>query len=70
MRDIESYRTFSTAFKINIACEALPQYTSFDPQACGFPYPTYTHIGPTIEYLESGLMTTPNMATYVARSRS
>ncbi|MFZ0209628.1 MAG: NAD(P)/FAD-dependent oxidoreductase [Roseiarcus sp.] len=52
VRDIESYRTFSTAFKINIACEALPQYTSFDPQACGFAYPTYTHIGPTIEYLE------------------
>ena len=52
VRDIEAYRTYSTAFKINIACEALPQYTSFDPQACGFAYPTYTHIGPTIEYLE------------------
>ena len=52
VRDIEAYRTFSTAFKINIACERLPQYTSFDPQACGFAYPTYTHIGPTIEYLE------------------
>ena len=52
VRDIEAYRTFSTAFKINIACERLPQYTAFDPQACGFAYPTYTHIGPTIEYLE------------------
>lgn len=52
VRDIESYRTLSSAFKINIACERLPQYTSFDPQACGFAYPTYAHIGPTIEYLE------------------
>ena len=52
VRDVETYRTFSTAFKINIACEALPQYTAFDPQACGFAYPTYTHLGPTIEYLE------------------
>jgi phytoene dehydrogenase-like protein len=52
VRDVASYRTFSSAFKINIACEALPKYPSFDPQACGFAYPTYTHIGPTIEYLE------------------
>jgi phytoene dehydrogenase-like protein len=52
VRDVEAYRTFSTAFKINIACERLPQYTSFDAEACGFAYPTYTHLGPTIEYLE------------------
>src|SRR4030095_1046339 len=52
VRDVESYRTYSTAFKINIACERLPQFTSFDPGVCGFAYPTYTHIGPTIEYLE------------------
>jgi phytoene dehydrogenase-like protein len=52
VRDVKSYRTFSTAFKINIACERLPQYRNFDPAICGFPYPTYAHIGPTIEYLE------------------
>lgn len=52
VRDVESYRTYSSAFKINIACERLPQYTSFDPAACGFAYPTYVHVGPTIEYLE------------------
>ena len=52
VRDLRGYRTFSAAFKINIACERLPQYTSFDPAACGFAYPTYTHIGPSIEYLE------------------
>ena len=27
VRDVGAYRTFSTAFKINIACEALPQYS-------------------------------------------
>jgi phytoene dehydrogenase-like protein len=52
VRDVESYRTYSTAFKINIACERLPAYTAFDSAKCGFAYPTYTHIGPTIEYLE------------------
>jgi phytoene dehydrogenase-like protein len=52
VRDVETYRTYSSAFKINIACERLPQYTSFDPAKCGFDYPTYTHIGPTIEYIE------------------
>jgi hypothetical protein len=38
VRDLEASRTFSTAFKINIACEALPKYTAFDPAACGFAY--------------------------------
>lgn len=52
VRDVESYRTMSSAFKINIACERLPRYAAFDAQTCGFAYPTYTHIGPTIEYLE------------------
>lgn len=52
VRDVETYRTKSAGFKINIACERLPQYRSFDPAACGFDYPSYTHIGPTIEYLE------------------
>ncbi|MCC7272946.1 MAG: NAD(P)/FAD-dependent oxidoreductase [Alphaproteobacteria bacterium] len=52
VREIEAYRTYSSAFKINIACERLPQYTGFDAAECGFAYPTYAHIGPTIEYLE------------------
>ncbi|SEE77889.1 Phytoene dehydrogenase-related protein [Rhizobiales bacterium GAS191] len=52
LREVASYRTYSTAFKINIACERLPAYTAFDAGKCGFPYPTYTHIGPSIEYLE------------------
>lgn len=52
VRDIETYRTYSTAFKLNIACERLPAFRAFSPERCGFAYPTYTHIGPTIEYLE------------------
>jgi phytoene dehydrogenase-like protein len=52
IRDIDNYRTFSTAFKINIACERLPVYSSFDADKCGMAYPGYAHIGPTIEYLE------------------
>ena len=51
--EIRRYRTYSTAFKINIACDRLPQYRAFDAAQCGFAYPTYTHIGPTIEYLEA-----------------
>jgi phytoene dehydrogenase-like protein len=52
VRDIEAYRTYSAAFKINIACERLPAYRGFDAAACGFAYPSYAHIGPSIEYLE------------------
>jgi len=57
--EIESYRTFSTAFKINIAAEAPPRYRSFDKAKAGFDYPTYVHLGPSIDYLEKA-MTTPS----------
>lgn len=50
--EVRNYRTFSTAFKLNIACERLPQYKAFNAEEAGFAYPTYSHIGPTIEYLE------------------
>ena len=52
VRDVRNYRTFSTAFKVNIACERLPAYRAFEAATCGFPYPSYTHIGPTIDYLK------------------
>jgi phytoene dehydrogenase-like protein len=52
LRDLEGYRTFSTAFKINVACHRPPQYRSFDPAKTGFDYPTYVHVAPDIEYLE------------------
>ena len=50
--ELGRFRTFSTAFKINIACERPPQYRAFDADKCGFDYPSYVHIGPDIEYLE------------------
>jgi phytoene dehydrogenase-like protein len=52
LRDLRGYRTFSTAFKINVACHRPPQYTAFDAAKLGFDYPTYVHIAPDIEYLE------------------
>lgn len=52
VRDLEGFRTTSTAFKINVACHRPPQYRSFDPAVTGFDYPTYVHIAPDIDYLE------------------
>ena len=52
VREIGGYRTFSTAFKINVACHRPPEYTAFEKSEVGFDYPTYVHIGPDIEYLE------------------
>jgi len=50
---IRNYRTFSTAFKLNLAVEAPPRFTAFDPVKCGFAAPSYVHIGPDIEYLQA-----------------
>jgi phytoene dehydrogenase-like protein len=50
---IRGYRTFSTAFKINVAAEAPPRFAAFDPAACGFAAPNYVHIGPDIDYLQA-----------------
>jgi len=52
LSEVDSYRTFSTAFKMNLAAEEPPRYRAFDPGKMGFAYPTYVHIGPGIEYLE------------------
>ncbi|HLI10310.1 MAG TPA: NAD(P)/FAD-dependent oxidoreductase [Alphaproteobacteria bacterium] len=52
LEEIRRFRTFSTAFKINVAAEAPPHYRSFDPQKAGFAYPTYVHVAPDIDYLE------------------
>ena len=56
-REAETYRTFSTTFKMNIACERPPQYrilnkAKADGSLGNFPYPTYCHIAPDIDYLE------------------
>ena len=52
VREIATFRTFSTAFKINVACHRPPRYRSFDPAKTGFDYPTYVHVAPDIDYLE------------------
>jgi phytoene dehydrogenase-like protein len=52
LAEIDSFRTFSTAFKMNIAAEAPPRYRAFDPARTGFAYPTYVHVAPGIDYLE------------------
>jgi phytoene dehydrogenase-like protein len=53
LKHIRDYRTFSTAFKINVAAEAPPHYAAFDAAKCGFALPAYVHIGPDIEYLQA-----------------
>jgi phytoene dehydrogenase-like protein len=52
LRDIDSFRTFSTAFKMNIAAHEPPRYRAFDAARQGFRYPTYVHLAPGIDYLE------------------
>ena len=57
VRDIRNYRMRSSAFKINVACDRLPQYRGLpkalkDGALGNFTYPTYVHIAPDIEYLD------------------
>jgi phytoene dehydrogenase-like protein len=53
LKHIRNFRTFSTAFKVNVAAEAPPQWSAFDAAKCGFDAPNYVHIGPDIEYLQA-----------------
>ena len=50
VREVESFNTYSTAFKINFALDGLPDYTAWNPS--WGPAPGYVHIGPSVEYLE------------------
>jgi phytoene dehydrogenase-like protein len=57
VRDVRNYRTFSTAFKMNLAVERPPQYRCLDKALAdgalgSWSYPTYVHIAPDIDYLE------------------
>ncbi|HXW74650.1 MAG TPA: NAD(P)/FAD-dependent oxidoreductase [Steroidobacteraceae bacterium] len=52
LAEIDAFRTFSTAFKMNIAAQSPPRYRAFDPCRTGFDYPTYVHLAPGIDYLE------------------
>lgn len=58
VREVSNYRTFSTAFKMNIACARPPQYrclskANADGALGNWAYPTYVHIAPDIDYLEA-----------------
>jgi phytoene dehydrogenase-like protein len=50
--NVRTFRTESAAAKINIACHRLPQFSAFNPAACGFAYPSYAHVAPDVSYLE------------------
>ncbi len=50
VREVEEFSTYSTAFKINMSLDALPEYTAWKGQST--PAPAYVHIGPSVEYLE------------------
>lgn len=57
VRGVRGYRTFSTAFKMNVAAERPPQYRCLsralaDGALGSWSYPTYVHIAPDIDYLE------------------
>lgn len=53
LKHIQDYKTYSTAFKINVAAEAPPRFAAFDAAKCGFEAPNYVHIGPDIDYLQA-----------------
>lgn len=57
LREARGYRTLSAAFKMNVACERLPQWQFIDKAradgALGADeYPSYMHVAPDVEYLE------------------
>ncbi len=52
VREVKNLKTFSTAFKMNLALDEAPRYTAFDPDVIGTCYPCYIHIAPSIAYLE------------------
>lgn len=49
---IRRFKTFSTAWKINVACDTAPKFASFDRERSGIDAVTFAHIGPDIDYLE------------------
>ena len=56
LEDLGQFRTFSSAFKVNVAAERPPRYRGFDPAVCGFEVPSYVHIAPDVDYLEQAFL--------------
>lgn len=50
--EIRSFRTPGSSFKVNIACERPPDFSSFDPAEMGFEWPDLASISPGLEYLK------------------
>ncbi|MEI9425823.1 NAD(P)/FAD-dependent oxidoreductase, partial [Mesorhizobium sp. Cs1299R1N1] len=50
--EISRFKTNGAAFKLNIACEALPQYSSFDKGEARMENPAVVQVAPDMEYLE------------------
>lgn len=51
-RSLRSYRTKSSVFKVHLGVEALPRYTAFSAERCGFDYPLAVRFGTSVDYLE------------------
>ncbi|WP_404926363.1 phytoene desaturase family protein [Mesorhizobium sp. ORM16] len=50
--DIAQFKTNGAAFKLNIACEKAPQFSSFSKQDAGMDSPPIVQIAPDMGYLE------------------
>ncbi|MER9890099.1 NAD(P)/FAD-dependent oxidoreductase [Mesorhizobium sp. M0114] len=50
--EIRRFKTFSTAWKINVACDTAPRFVGFNRAKSGIEEVTFAHIGPDIDYLE------------------
>ncbi len=50
---LRNFRSVSTAFKVNMAVDRLPDYSGFDRERAGFDYPVQTRIGCDTSYLEA-----------------
>ena len=52
LRKVRSIRTRSSVFKVHLGVTALPHYTAFSAERCGFPYPVSVRFGDSVGYLE------------------
>ncbi|MEM1261668.1 MAG: NAD(P)/FAD-dependent oxidoreductase [Pseudomonadota bacterium] len=52
MAAIDRWRSKGECFKINCAVDRPPTYRGFQPGQAGVDYPSYAHVGPTIDYME------------------
>ncbi|MBM3541107.1 MAG: NAD(P)/FAD-dependent oxidoreductase [Alphaproteobacteria bacterium] len=52
LKDLARFRVFSTAFKLNIACDRAPVFKAFKAEECGMAYPDFTHLAPDVDYME------------------